>query len=339
MESQLTRIKGLSPSLGVPGGEITIHCENFRPGLPRESRVLVGQAEAGLVTASEDRIVVRLPDSPHALGVSLEVDGTSSAVCPFALATRLATELHPVANPVITPGGDIITTISGNRGQQIPQPLVKISSSGEKTPFPCELMNPTGLCMGKDGQLYISSRNDGSVLRYTDFDQLEVVAEDLGIACGIAFDSGGNLYVGDRSGKIYRLNSSWSREEYAVLEPSVSAYHLAFDAKDRLYVTGPTLSMRDPLYRIKAHGEVEEVLHGLARPQGMAFLPDGDLLIAAAYEGKKGIFRFSPETGQLVHFIAAPVLVGLAISQDAIILADSGSIYRLQPSWAVRQVV
>jgi glucose/arabinose dehydrogenase len=123
------------------------------------------------------------------------------------------------------------------------------------------------------------------------------------------------------------------------LEPSVSAYHLAIDTKDRLYVTGPTLSMRDPLYRIAAHGKVEVVLQGLARPQGMAFLPDGDLLIAASCGGKKGVFRFSPETGQLGHYIAGPMLVGLAVAQDAIILADSSSIYRLQPSWAVKQVV
>ncbi len=318
---------------------MTIHCEGFRPGLPQESRVLVGQAEAGIVTASEDRVVLRLPDSPHALGVCFEVDGRSSPVFPFALATRLATELHPVANPVITRDGNIITTISGNRGQQIPQPLVKVSPSGEKTPFPCELMNPTGLAFGKDGQLYITSRNDGSVLRYTDFDQLEVIAEDLGIACGIAFDSKGDFYVGDRGGKIYRLDLSGRREEYAALEPSVSAYHLAIDANDRLYVTGPTLSMRDPLYLVTGRGKVERVLHGLARPQGMAFLPDGDLLIAAAYGGKKGVFRFSPETRRMTYYIAAPTLVGVAVSQDAIILADSSSIYRVRPSWAVDPVV
>jgi sugar lactone lactonase YvrE len=68
------------------------------------------------------------------------------------------------------------------------------------------------------------------------------------------------------------------------------------DANDRLYVTGPTLSMRDPLYRVTGRGRVEVMLPGFARPQGMVVLPDGDLLIAAAYGGKKGIFRLNPET-------------------------------------------
>jgi len=71
----------------------------------------------------------------------------------------------------------------------------------------------------------------------------------------------------------------------------------------------------------------------------MAVLPDGDLLIAAAYGGKKGIFHLTPETRQWVHYIAAPILVGLAISRDELILADTDSLYRIQRSWEMDQVV
>ena len=72
--------------MGAPGGEITIRCRGFRPGLPHRSRVGVGKAEAGIVTASEDKVVVRLPDSPHALGICLEVNDRSSSLFPFATA-------------------------------------------------------------------------------------------------------------------------------------------------------------------------------------------------------------------------------------------------------------
>jgi len=320
------RILGVAPLFGFPGGELAISCCGFKPGL--DSRVLLGEVEAFVVSASEDKAIIYLPESPASLGLALKVKRTVSEVFPFSLAVRLSADLHPVANPVIAPDGSIITTISGSRGQQVAQPLIRITKRGDKIPYPCEIMNPTGLAYSPDGQLYISSRNDGTVLRYTDSEQLDVVAEDLGVPCGIVFDSKGLLYVGDRTGRIFRIDRAGHKEEFARHEPSVSAYHLAIDAEDRLYVTGPTMAMRDCLCRFSKAGVAETVIEGLARPQGMAFLPDGDLLIATGYQGKKGIFRYSPKDGSLSHYIAAPILVGLAVTKHNIYLASNDSIYQ-----------
>ncbi len=319
---------GTVPSLGVPEGELAIECRGFTPGL--SSKVFLGQVEALIVAASEDRIIARLPESPQCLGLVLEVKGTRSALFPFNLATRLASDLHPVTSPVVAPNGTIITTISGSRGQQVAQPLIRVTKRGDKIPFPCEIMNPTGLAFSKDGQLYISSRGEGTVLRYTDYEQLEVVAEDLGIPCGLVFDSQGFLYVGDRTGRIYKIDPAGNREEFARLEPSISAYHLAMDPEDRLYVTGPTFAMRDSLVRFSQGGRAEALVHGFARPQGMAFISDDDLLICAGYQGKKGIFRYSPSTGSIQHYISAPILVGLAVAGQDIFLASNSSIYWIQ---------
>ena len=318
----------VNPGAGLAGGELAIGCRGFTPGLT--SKVFIGEVEAPIISASEDRIIVRLPESPHGLGVSLKVGNSVSAVFPFSLATRIAADLHPVTNPVIAPDGSIITTISGARGQHIEQPLIRVTRNGDKVPFQCEIMNPTGLAFSKDGQLYISSRHEGTILRYTDFDQLEVVAEDLGVPSGMAFDSKGRLYVGDRTGKIYRIDRSGGKVEFAQLEPSISAYHLAIDSGDCLYVTGPTFSIRDCLVRISQKGKSEVLLRGLARPQGLAFLPSGDLLICAGFEGKKGVFKYSPQSGALQHYIAAPVLIGLAISGREVFLAENSSLYAMQ---------
>ena len=323
-------IKEVTPSIGVPEGELVIHCSGFQPGL--SSRVLLGDVEAFITSASKEKVIVRLPESPKCLGLTLQVGDDVSPVYPFNLATRLVTNLHPVANPVVASDGSLISTISGGRGEQVSQPLVRITRQGETIPFNCEIMNPTGLAFSADGQLYITSRNDGTVVRYTDFENLDVIADDLGVPCGIVFDSVGTLYVGDRTGKIFRIDSSGNKEEFVQLEPSIAAYHLAVDAQDRLYVTGPTFSMRDNLYRISGGGTVENLLEGLARPQGMAFLPEGDLLIAAGYQGKKGIFQYSPADGSIRHYATAPILVGLAISVQDIYFASGSSIYWAQLS-------
>jgi hypothetical protein len=338
MMPQTLIIQAAMPSLGIPGGEIEIRCKGFRPDLPYSSEVLLGNVRAEIISASEERINIRLPECPQALGIALNtVDGTSP-VFAFSLAQRLAGGLHPVSNPVVAPDGSVITTISGRRGQQVSQPLIKVTRRGEKIPYSCEIMNPTGLAFDRNGQLFISSRNDGVVYRYTEFEQLDVVVEDVGVACGIAFDSEGFLYVGDRNGKIYRVDEQNNKEEFAALEPSISAYHLAIDSQNRIYVTGPTLSLRDPLYRISPEGKVQVLLEGLARPQGMAFLPGGDLLLAAAYQGKKGIFRYSPESGTMVHYIAGPILVGLAVSGEDIFLADNSSIFWTKPEGAFNSI-
>ena len=113
------------------------------------------------------------------------------------------------------------------------------------------------------------------------------------------------------------------------MEPSISAYHLAIDSDDRLYVTGPTFSMRDCLYRLSPDGKPEVLIRGLARPQGMAFLPNGELSISTGFQGKKGIFRYSPQNGSLQHYMAAPILVGLAIAGSNMFLATSSSIYQI----------
>ena len=114
---------------------------------------------------------------------------------------------------------------------------------------------------------------------------------------------------------------------FALLPPSISAFHLALDGEETLYVTGPTLAMRDPVYCISRTGEVTLLLEGLARPQGLAFSADGDLWIAAAYGGKKGIFRYSLVSKELVYHIAGPMLVGLAMDAQDIFLVDGGSVY------------
>jgi sugar lactone lactonase YvrE len=117
----------------------------------------------------------------------------------------------------------------------------------------------------------------------------------MGIATGLAFDRDGFLYCGDRSGTIFKIGPDRQIFVFATLEPSIAAYHLAFAPDGDLFVTGPTTSSFDRVYRISSGGEVTTFYRGLGRPQGLAFDTAGNLYVAASFGGRRGVVRLTPD--------------------------------------------
>src|SRR5436853_1967911 len=113
----------------------------------------------------------------------------------------------------------------------------------------------------------------------------------MGVAIGIAFDGEQNMYVGDRSGTVFKISPSRQIVVFATIEASIAAYHLAFGPDGYLYVTGPTTSSFDCVYRVSHAGEVETFYRGLGRPQGLAFDEAHRLYVAASLSGRKGVVR------------------------------------------------
>jgi sugar lactone lactonase YvrE len=151
----------------------------------------------------------------------------------------------------------------------------------------------------------------------------------MGVATGIAFDSEQNLYVGDRSGTIFKISRSRQIYVFATLEPSIAAYHLAFGPEDQLFVAGPTTSSFDSVYRISRAGEVDTYFRGLGRPQGLAFDAEGRLYVAASLAGRRGIIRFS-EPDRPEQFLSGPGIVGLAFTPSrSIILSTQNALFRV----------
>src|SRR5438045_8566794 len=93
----------------------------------------------------------------------------------------------------------------------------------------------------------------------------------MGVATGIVFDREDNLFVGDRSGTIFKISRQRQIYVFATLESSIAAYHLAFGPDGYLYVTGPTTSSFDAVHRIDTDGRVEVFYRALGRATGLAF--------------------------------------------------------------------
>src|SRR6266700_3308335 len=289
-------IEAVAPSAALPGGEVRILGSGLRSPELRRPRVRFGEVEGSVVISADDFVIARVPPGASSGPVVISTNGTSSNAQQIRVATTIAENLHPVTNPALDVDGNIYVTFSGSRGQKVPVSIYKIDTNYNVKPFLSEMTNATAITFDRAGQMYVSSRFDGSVYRVAPNGTMSTYAEGMGVATGIAFDSAENLYVGDRSGTIFKIGKDRQIFVFATIEPSVSAYHLAFGPSGELFVTGPTTSSFDSVYKIDAHGSVSTFFRGLGRPQGLVFDVDGNLYVAASLSGKRGIVRITPDS-------------------------------------------
>lgn len=317
------------PQAGVSGGHVALSCADLDPQALATCHIVFGSSQTRPVLTTPTLLLGIVAEGTDLHSVHIVQGERQSNTVPFTGATRLADNLHPVASPAIDAQGNIYTTISGTRGQNVPVSLYRISPEGDVVPLPASVANPTSLAFGPDGFLYISSRHEGTVYRVNRQGTASSFATQLGIATGLAFDAQGRLYVGDRRGTIMQVAEDGTFRVFARLDPTMTGYHLAFGDDGWLYVSYPTLSGSDQVYRITPEGEVHSFAHGLGRAQGIAFDVSQNLYVVAHYEGEGGIIRITP-TGTMTRVIAGVNLVGLAFGRHGdLILTDNSTVYKL----------
>ena len=156
--------------------------------------------------------------------------------------------------PSSAPTAHLYVTYSGTRGQEATVSIFRITESGAREPFVHGLVNPTSMALGPDGLLYVSSRFEGRVYRVFDDGRYEVMASDLGVACGLAFGADG-VAVCRRSRRQRLAHRSQGRTEtFALIPSSIAAFHLAMAPDGDLYVAAPTLASYDSVRRIDPQG-------------------------------------------------------------------------------------
>ena len=322
------KIVTVDPPYGIAGGEIVVDSEGFDTSDPAMCAVLVGDSTAPIVALGPNRLLAIVPETTGGeVDVRLQNGDDLSEPARITVARKLAGDLHPVSNPAFDPDdGALFVTRSGSRGEELPVTLFRIDISGEVSEYSGDIPNPTGIAFGPDGTMYVTSRLEGVAYRVTPFKEAVTFARNLGVATGVAFDRSGVMHVGDRTGTIFKVNGIGEERAWAQIEPSVSAFHLAFGPDDSLYVTGPTVTSFDCIWRINPDGDVDVFFKGLGRPQGLAFDNEGNLYVAASLRGRRGIVRISPDGADAKLIVAGINLIGLAFSASgemAVVSIDS----------------
>lgn len=333
------RIESIWPGAALPGGVIQIDGNGFSGKGYSRPAVRFGTLRSRLLVAGERLIIAEVPESSTRGYVSVETQNGCSEPALFFLGERLAKDVHPVANPAIDSKGNIFTTFSGPRGKEVPVSIFKIrASDGKVEPFLSGIVNATGLAFLPDDTLLVSSRHDGTVYAVSPSAEIEVFAEGMGVATGLAVDQDQSVYVGDRTGTVFKIDRSRQIFVFSTIEPSVAAFHLAISAANgNLYLCAPTTSSCERIQRIDQTGQVERHWHCFGRPQGVAFDSRNRLYVCASFDGRRGIFRISgidskDGAERLVPLVSGQGIVGIALEpDDSLIVATASSIYRFPP--------
>ena len=310
-------LTSLRPRAAIPGGsfELTgthLLATNDGPQLPE---AFFGDTPAALDLARPTRALVRVPFGAISSELTLRRHNTTSNPLHASIGVPMVEDLHMISNPAVDADGNLFAMVSGPRGEQVPVSIFRIARDLQVSPFVRGIMNVSALAFDRDGNLFASSRSEGTIYRITPAGVVTPFTEGMGIATGLAFDADGNLYVGDRSGTIFKLSPTGEIFVFATLEPSVAFYHLCFRDDGTLLVTAPTTSSHQAIYAISPHGDTTVFYRGLGRPQGMALDIDNNLYVAASLEGNRGIVRITP-SGASELIVSGNDLVGLCFLDD-----------------------
>jgi len=144
--NQAGRIISVYPPNTIPGGEVSIECENFQiSGYDNYGCFFDGQP-ARIVAASSSRILAIVPETFDTPDVEIYLESGADRSEPFNIKVgkKLAEDLHIVANPAVDPKDDsIIVTRSGSRGQKLPVTLYRLEPDGFLGEMSADIMNPT----------------------------------------------------------------------------------------------------------------------------------------------------------------------------------------------------
>jgi sugar lactone lactonase YvrE len=323
-------LTAVRPAWAVEHGRVDLEGTGFPVDEARLPVVRIGDTPARVVFASSRRLGVLVPPGPIGGRMPVTLEGTAGEPAFVDVGARFATGLHQVDNPVFDREGNLYVTYSGSRGQRASVSIFRVRPNGNREAFVSGIINATSMALDPGGVLHVSSRFEGAVYRVSADGSTEVVATDLGIACGLAFDREGTLFVGDRSGTVFRVAPGGRVSSLASLPSSVAAFHLAMGPDDCLYVTGPTLASYDAVYRIDRGGASEIVATGFGRPQGLAFDSHGALYVVEALAGSSGLYRLRGDGGREL-VLSAPGLVGVAFDPvRGVVVVSSETAYRLE---------
>ncbi len=324
-------LKKIEPGIGLPGGIVKIFGKSFSPWELQNDDISFCGSTPWIEAASENSIITTIPTKVTSGTVHVKSENGKSNKIDFIIPETVTSGVHLVDNPVVDEKGNIYATYSGSRGENTHVSLYKITPYGEKIVYLKGLTNATSLAIDKSHSLYISSRFNGKIYKSVEEQEYELYSQGLGAAFGLAFNSNNDLYAGDRSGSIFKINNDGIAEFFASIPQSYISFHLGFDSEDRLYVTNPTHIGENSIYRINPEGIVEVFYTGHSMFHGFCFDKQYRLYATEAKRNESRLIRIDIETRQSEVVATGTNFIGVCFdNEDNLLLATSNAIFLIK---------
>lgn len=196
MRAKTPKIKNVLPSYGIEGGKVLIEGSGFDPDEAATTQVLFGGTAGRILLLSSSRILAQIPEEVTSGPIVIQNKNKQSDEYDFQLGVRLSNEVNPVDNPVFDSKGNLYVAFSGKRGENAPISVYRFASDGDIKPYLSNIPNASSMVFDREGNLFISSRFEGTVYRATPSADVTVYARDLGTPTGLAFDREGFFVCG-----------------------------------------------------------------------------------------------------------------------------------------------
>ena len=173
--------------------------------------------------------------------------------------------------------------------------------------------------------LFVSTLS--GIIEYTPAGVESTFATGLVQPHGLAFDSAGNLYVGDLSGNIYEYTPGGVQSIFA--SGAGSPTGLAFNRAGDLFES----DHNGNIFEYTPNGVQSTFASGLNQPQGLAFNSAGDLFVSGGNQSGY-IYKYTPGGVQSTFTTAVVNPVALAFNRAGNLFeadADDNSVYEFTP--------
>jgi sugar lactone lactonase YvrE len=178
------------------------------------------------------------------------------------------------------------------------------------------LLDPAFLAIDADNVVFVSEVQAGRVLQILPDGRVQSVVEGLKKPQGLAVDDDGTLYIAAEEWKETKLKGlvlKWEEGSLQVLASELKKpTGLTIDETGTLYVvTEGEDETRGRIFRIDPSSLPTLIAAGFKHPRGLAFTPDGQLLVAAERlqgegEGDGGtIYQVDPNNGTFTRLVGS----------------------------------